>query len=226
MKLTGRQKYLIERVVNVFETGTVRGDYGALSIYRDGPHGIRQITYGRAQTTEYGKLRLLVQRYASSRGLHSRALGVYAPDIGSRPLTDDQRFRALLREAGRHDAIMGDLQDAFFDEEFFAPAMEWADENGFTLPLSALVIYDSFIHSGSILWIIRSAFPESPPAEGGDERTWLRAYVAARHRFLAHHARPAVRKTVYRTRCLTAEIARGNWQLEMGTIRANGVGVG
>ena len=64
MNLIPTQKKVIERIINVFETGTVGGDYGAISIYKDGPHKIRQITYGRSQTTEYGNLWRLVEQYA------------------------------------------------------------------------------------------------------------------------------------------------------------------
>ena len=69
MNLSAGQKQIIERVINVFETGTVDGDYGAISIYSDGPHDVRQITYGRSQTTEYGNLRELVSRYGAA-GVH------------------------------------------------------------------------------------------------------------------------------------------------------------
>ena len=65
------------------------------------------------------------------------------------------------------------IQDDFFDKRYFQPAMQWADTNEFTLPLSALVIYDSFIHSGSILDFLRKRFPEVPPAKGGNEKTWI-----------------------------------------------------
>ena len=37
MKLNASQKRLIERVVNVFETGTIEGKYSAIAIYKDGP---------------------------------------------------------------------------------------------------------------------------------------------------------------------------------------------
>src|SRR3954471_21822154 len=57
LELTPGQRAGCERVINVFETGTVRGRYGAIAIFADGPHGIRQVTYGRSQTTEYGNLR-------------------------------------------------------------------------------------------------------------------------------------------------------------------------
>jgi chitosanase len=115
---------------------------------------------------------------------------------------------------------------AFFDKEFFQPAMQWATDQGLTLPLSALVVYDSFIHSGSILPLIRRSFPQPTPASGGDERAWTTAYVKARHLWLVGHARADVRKTQYRTRCLGEQIARANWHLEVRPIRANGVVVG
>jgi hypothetical protein len=103
--------------------------------------------------------------------------------------------------------------------------MAWADGNGFTLPLAALVIYDSWVHSGRILDSIRAMFPESPPAAGGDERTWVSQYVDARHNWLANHPRQVLHGTVYRTRCFQREIARDNWKLELVPIRANGVEV-
>jgi chitosanase len=225
MDLTPVQKRLIERIVNVFETGTPDGDYANISIYHDGPHDIRQITYGRSQTTEYGKLRQLVIKYVDAGGAFSEALGPYVDLVGSVPLTDDAEFKNLLRKAGRQDIVMREVQDEFFDQAYFQPAIAWADEHGFAEPLSALVIYDSFIHSGSILRAIRSRFPEVPPSAGGDERAWTAAYVNARHRWLAAHPRLPVRNTVYRTRCFKNEIQRGNWDLSRVPINANGTKV-
>ena len=218
------QKRLIERIVNVFETGGPDGDYGTISIYADGPHDVRQITYGRSQTTEYGNLRDLVQRYVVATGVFSRDLGAYADRVGSVPLTDGATFKSLLRKAGREDPVMRDIQDGFFDR-YFRPAIGWAGENGFTAALSGLVIYDSFIHSGGIVWFIRQRFRESSPAGGGDERAWTTAYVGARHRWLSKHSRPAVRKTIYWTACFKREIERSNWDLRLVPINANGIQV-
>ena len=74
MNLTAQQKRICEQVVNVFETGSTDGDYSNISIYNDGPNDIRQITYGRSQTTEYGNLDELVDLYASRNGLFSDKL--------------------------------------------------------------------------------------------------------------------------------------------------------
>ena len=225
MNLTASQKRIIERVINVFETGTTDGDYGAISIYSDGPHDIRQITYGRSQTTEYGNLRQLVARYSVAGGEYSEPLAAYVDVIGSTPLTDDSNFKQLLRKAGREDPVMQRTQDKFFDDQYFNPAKRWCEREGFETALAMLVAYDSYIHSGQILWVIRSMFPEATPVQGGDERLWVMAYVRARNKWLKSHHREAVRASAYRTRDLLREATRDNWDLSQLPIRANGVNV-
>lgn len=223
--LTPGQRLVCERVINVFETGSAEGDYSAISIFEDGPNDIRQITYGRAQTTEYGNLRELVSMYVDAGGRFSDDLREFVPRIGRTALVNDARFKNLLRRAGSEDPVMRRTQDVFFERRYFQPAKRWADQNGFARALSVLVIYDSFIHSGSILPLLRARFPERPPAQGGDEQTWIRQYIDARHNWLLHHHRPAVRASAYRTRDLGREIARGNWNLSLLPIDAHGVPV-
>jgi chitosanase len=225
MNLKPEQESLIKRILNVFETGTPDGDYAAISIYPDGPHGMRQITYGRSQTTEFGNLGELVRRYVDAGGTYAEGLRPYLDDVGDVPLVDDETFKQLLRDAGRNDPVMQQVQDQFFDDRYFDPAMAWADANGFTLPLSALVIYDSFIHSGGILKFLRRRFPEVPPANGGDERAWITAYVRTRHAWLSDHPNPPVRSSRYRTRDLFREIGAGNWDLAALPFLANGTQV-
>lgn len=225
MILNKNQKSVIERVINVFETGSPAGNYAALVIFHDGPGKIRQITYGRSQTTEYGNLRELVQNYVDAGGMFSDALKPFAANVGKTPLTDNATFKDLLHKAGQLDPVMKSAQDAFFEARYFRPAMKWADDQGFTLPLSMLVIYDSYIHSGSIRQEIRSMFPESPPSRGGDEKAWITAYVNARHKYLANNKNPVVRPTVYRTQCFKEQIQKNNWNLDMLPISAHGTNV-
>jgi chitosanase len=226
MQLTPQQKRICEQVINVFETGTIQGNYAAIAIFPDGPHGIRQITYGRSQTTEYGNLEELIQMYADANGLFSAQLRPFIEIIGITPLVDNHEFKQLLREAGRTDPVMRRIQDEFFDKRYFQPAMLWADTHAFVLPLSALIIYDSFIHSGGILGFLRKRFPEVPPAKGGDEKTWMTQYVDVRHAWLSTHSNTILQATVYRTQCFKREIARNNWNLSQLPINANGVNVG
>jgi chitosanase len=225
MNLSSKQKSLITKVINVFESGSPAGKYGVIAIFNDGPGDIRQITYGRSQTTEYGNLSKLVKNYANANGIYSKKLKPFVDKVGVVPLTDDETFKNLLKKAGNEDPVMKTVQDVFFDEVYYKPAMKWAKDKGFILPLSALVIYDSFIHSGSILSVIRNSFPETVPSDGGNEIEWTTAYIKARHDWLANHHREAVRKTVYRTKCFIEEVARGNWPLTELPINANGTKV-
>lgn len=225
LTLTPSQRAVCERVINVFETGTVRGRYGAIAIFDDGPNDIRQITYGRSQTTEYGNLRELVNRYVTAGGRFAEQLRPFVPLIGFTALVDDEAFKDLLRRAGNEDPVMERVQDEFFAALYFDPAMLWAARNGFTRALSALVIYDSWIHSGGILSLLRSRFPEVPPARGGNEQTWIRQYIDVRHAWLSSHPKAAIRASSYRTRDLQREIAAGNWDLAILPIMANGTPV-
>ena len=225
MNLTKPQRSIIERVINTAETGRPEGDYSAIAIYADGPNDIKQITYGRSQTTEFGNLRKLVQMYVAANGTFSGALRPYEDKVGSVPLTNNADFKNLLRRAGKSDPVMRKMQDEFFEKIYFSPAMKWADDNGFTKALSALVIYDSYIHSGSILWLIRQKFSENVPASGGNEMAWISQYIDARHDWLQNHHRPAVRASAYRTRAYQAQIAKNNWDLGFLPFEMNGTPV-
>ncbi|QRM35819.1 chitosanase (plasmid) [Microvirga sp. VF16] len=225
VRLTDLQRRICERVVNVFETGSSQGNYATISIFHDGPNRIRQITYGRSQTTEYGNLRKLVQMYVDAGGHFADELRPFIPKIGVSPLVDDSRFKRLLQDAARQDPVMRQTQDVFFDEVYFQPALNWFNQEGFTRALSMLVIYDSFTHSGQIRPEIRAMFRERTPKNGGNETIWIRDYVKARHTWLATHSNPELHPTVYRTRDLAREIQRGNWDLTMVPIMANGTPV-
>ncbi|MEN3370920.1 MAG: chitosanase [Verrucomicrobiota bacterium] len=224
MTLTPQQKRICERVLNVFETGSADGDYSNISIFNDGPGRIKQVTYGRSQTTEYGNLRELIAMYAAANGQQSNALKPYVAKIGKDSLVGDAAFRQLLKTAGK-DPVMQQTQDVFFDRRYFQPAMRWASDQGFVEALSALVIYDSFIHSGSVPGFLRRTFPAAPPVEGGSEKKWVEQYVSARQNWLANHSNAILHTTVYRTKCFKAEIARKNWDLSQLPISANGISV-
>jgi hypothetical protein len=61
-----------------------------------GPHGIRQVTYGRSQTTAYGTLEELIKIYAGGNGIYSAQLQSYIARIGIMPLVDNEQFKQLL----------------------------------------------------------------------------------------------------------------------------------
>jgi chitosanase len=220
-----KTKQLIECVVNVFETGTPEGKYDALVVYPDGKNGSRQITYGRSQTTEQGNLKKLLSLYVQNGGIFRQNLSPYIEKTGNKPLANDSAFKSLLIQAAREDAIMRETQDQFFDAAYYNPASLFFDQNQFTLPLSMLVIYDSYIHSGRIPRLLRKRFGEYPPASGGDEKKWVTSYVDIRHQWLKYHTNLLLRTTIYRTQCFKEQIAADNWLLDKLPIMAHGIEV-
>jgi chitosanase len=220
--ISSATKDKILRIINVFETGSEQGNYSDITKLKDGPGGIKQVTYGRSQTTEFGNLKRLVETYIANNGSFADGLKAFVNKIGKMPsLVDNTVFCQLLKDAGANDPIMKTTQDEFFDRHYYFPAFVWFEGHGFTEPLSLLVIYDSFIHSGSIRKDIREKFSEKPPAFGGNERTWIKQYVEARHNWLLSSSRAVVRGTVYRTKCFKTQIANANWDL-VQPVTANG----
>jgi chitosanase len=208
----------IIQVVRYFETGKVVGaDYGALSIYNDGPGNRRQVTYGASQTTEFGNLKDLIQMYVDAKGIKASDFKPYLTKIGNEKppsLAADGFFISLLKSAAL-DPIMHTVQDAFFLKHYFNPAQSWFTKNGFTLPLSLLVVYDSYVHSGSIPDFLRNKFAEKVPVNGGNEKEWIQEYVDARDTWLENNtSRPILQQTDYRTDSFIHAIRQENWLLD------------
>ena len=220
--ITLAEKKKIEHIVNVFETSSIDGKYDALVVLKDGKDSSRQITYGRSQTTEQGNLKTLLNMYVTRSGIFASDFKPFLPKLGKVPLADDATFKNLLRRAAREDPIMRSTQDEFFDILYYTPAFAFFTGLGFALPLSLLVIYDSFIQSGSVSPKLREQFPEVPPSSGGDEKAWIKAYVKTRNNWLANHPKLIVRPTVYRTRCFQDQINKDNWSLDK-PVNANGI---
>ena len=208
------KKTLIQRIVNVFESGSPEGKYDTLVIYADGVNSSHQITYGRSQTTEQGNLRQLIEMYVENNGKYAADFVPYLEKIGVESLVDDESFKRLLKEAAQKDKKMCDTQDKFFDRFYWQPAVEFGKRNNFKLSLSMLVIYDSYIHSGSVPMFLRKRFKELTPVNGGDEKKWITSYVDVRHQWLKYHERPILRKTIYRTRLLLMKLKEetGTWK--------------
>ncbi|WP_395043868.1 chitosanase [Flavobacterium sp.] len=222
--ITAIQKSKILQVVNVFETGTKQGKYDMVVIFADGINNTRQITYGRSQTTEQGNLKALLQLYIVKKGKFATQFQPFINDIGKKSLVDNVAFKSLLRQSARQDVIMQNSQDEFFEKLYYQPAQHFFEKNLFKNALSMLVIYDSYIHSGSIPAFLRERFPENIPLNGGDEKKWIKQYVDTRHNWLENHSRKILRKTIYRTQCFKNQIATANWDLSK-VILANGTSI-
>ena len=209
--ITATQARTVEAIVNLFETGQVLGDYGQVTVLA-GDTG--HLTFGRSQTTlGSGNLEKLLQRYCDNAGARfGRRLATFLPQVAARDtaLDDHGRLHNLLR-ATADDPVMRDVQDQFFDQEYFQPAMRTADRQGITLPLGTAVVYDSFVHGS---WAkIRDRVQGTPASRG--EKAWVADYVAARRNWLATHPRSDLRATVYRMDSFLRLIELGAWGLEL-----------
>ena len=212
MQLTALQKSAAQAIVNIFETGSVRGDYGDVTLL---PGDSGQLTYGRSQTTlASGNLFLLMQDYcARSDGELSAAFKPYLPQIEACDvsLNHDMTFRGLLKDAG-DDPVMQEVQDAFFDRIYWDPAMRSADVLGAQSALGAAVVYDSTVHGSwaRVRDLTRKQFGELRDI---GEDSWMSHYVDTRREWLATYPNPLLHKTVYRMDAFRTIIHAGNWKL-------------
>jgi len=214
MALTALQKLACEAIVNIFETGRVRGKYEQVTLLR-GDTG--QLTYGRSQTTlGSGNLYLLIKAYCAAPGAaFAEALSPYLERLAARAraLNEDLEFRGLLRQAGS-DPVMRATQDRFFDRVYWTPAAATAARVGVASALGVAVVYDSHIHGSWQAMHDRTVAAAGEPGTAG-EQAWLATYVKTRRDWLARHANELLRRTVYRMDSFQALIAEGRWDLSL-----------
>lgn len=212
--ITQEQYEKIIKVIRVFENNSTSAKYGTVTILPDGAGGRKQITLAIGFTQEGGALDLVIKKYMElSDSANANILAKYYPTKTNTSLYSNTQFITALKEAG-DDPNMQYAQDYVFDNNYFKKAYNWAQENGFKLPLSILIILDSFVHSGQIRQDIRNRFSEVPPAKGGDEKAWDIAYCKARRSWLANHSIKLLHNTVIRMDNLIAAINNNNWDLD------------
>jgi chitosanase len=215
LALSELQKLTAQAIVNVFETGSVRGDCGRVTLLPGDPG---HLTYGRSQTTlASGNLHLLVKAYcAAPRAAYAAELQPYLAPLAERDLRldHDLALRRLLRAAGQ-DPVMQETQDGFFDRVYWAPAVAAARHCRVRTPLGMAVVYDGKIHGSFERMRDRVNDAGGPIAGSGDEARWITDYIATRRAWLAGHRIPILRKTVYRMDCFAGLAQKGNWTLAL-----------
>ena len=219
--LTDLQKRTAQAIVNIFETGHVRGDYGKVTLL---PGDSGHLTYGRSQTTlGSGNLYLLINAYCEApEAALAASLRRYLGKLAAKDtaLDRDVTFRRLLEESGQ-DPVMWEAQDRFFDRVYWQPSLQDAGRIGVESPLGNAVVYDSHIHGA---WrILRARTDERHGTVAGmGEVAWVERYVAERRDWLATHPNPVLHPTVYRMDAFQALIRAGSWDLNL-PLRVRGV---
>lgn len=194
--LPGSQAQAAKAIVNVFETGSVRGDYGAVTLL---PGDTGRLSFGRAQASlGSGNLHLLLARYCGTVGARFGArLRAWLPALAARSAAADTdlKLHNLLR-ASADDPLMRDVQDRFFDETHWDPAVRAAARLGIRSPLGVAVVYDGWVHGS--FGLLRDRTNAAGAVEAVGEHEWLRRYVRLRREWLATHPNALLRNTVVR----------------------------
>jgi len=210
MSISELQQKTARAIVNVFETGRIRGDYSAIAVLKgDSGH----LSYGRSQATlGSGSLfKLLTQYCQAPNAKFAPLLQPFMARVQQKDFTldTDSLFRDALKRAGREDALMRKAQDDFFNAGYFTPACTAAEKLGITEALSIAVIYDSRVQGG---WGTLSA--RMGPVV--DQHQWVSEYIDTRNRWLLSLNDP-LPNTVYRMKSFRALIdgAKPNWTLAL-----------
>ncbi|MEQ9498050.1 MAG: chitosanase [Deltaproteobacteria bacterium] len=226
LTLSADTRTLVSRVLAAAENSDPDGDPSGVYVLRDGKNRRKQITLGIGFTEDSGNLRKVVEAYVAAGGQFADQMRPFIDRIGATPnLSGNAEFKGLLKTAGRQDPLFAEVQREKFVDIILEPARDFCEREGLEEPLSFLVVADSYLHSGGILSFLRNRFPERSPADGGNERVWIEQYVDTRHDWLANHSNALLRNTIYRTRALTQQIDRGNWDL-LPPIEMHGITVG
>ena len=200
-------------IVNIFETGAVRGDYGAVTLL---PGDTGRLTFGRARTTlGSGNLHLLAQRYCGTVGARfAGRLRAWLPALAGRNAAADQALKLhnLLR-ATADDPVMRDVQDAFFDEMDWDPAVRAATRLGIRSPLGITVVHDGWVHGS---WpLLRDRTQAAGALAQVGEHEWVQRYVRMRREWLGTHPNALLRATVYRMDAFQRLIEQDAWALPL-----------
>lgn len=211
--LTATQALAAKAVVEVFECGLPRGDYGLLNVQ---PGETGRLTYGRARVTlGSGHLHRLVERYCATVGARfGGRLRAWLPVLATRGASADTdlKLHNLLR-ACADDAVMRDLQDAAFDALHWEPALRAATRLGLRSPLGAAVVFDGWMHGSWALLRDRTLAGGSVQQLG--EHEWVQRYLRTRREWLASHPNPLMRQAVVRMDALQRLAAQDAWALSL-----------
>ena len=211
--ITELQKKIAQAIVNIFETGTVEGDYANVTSVKGDLGGL---TYGRSQTTLMsGNLFTLIKMYCDAdKAEFADDLRPYLDELKAKDisLNNNQILHNLLRKAGR-ELVMEKTQDTFFDEVYWQAAVASANKINVQTALGMAVVFDSIVHGS---WSRRrnDTITKFGSLNELGEKKWIKHYVDVRREWLKNSdPSTLLQKTVYRMDALKDLINNNNWDL-------------
>ncbi|HQY68763.1 MAG TPA: chitosanase [Pyrinomonadaceae bacterium] len=220
MGFSEKAKLTALAIVHIFETSKPFGDYSAVAVLNDGAG----VSYGTSQFTHRsGSLLKVLNRFheiCDQMGT-GRLLVGYEKLLADRSTTSilrlsrDERFKNGLRAAGKRPEMQQAQREIAF-EKYLKPAIDACEGSDFVTPMALAVVYDSINH-GSFARI-RDLVTVPQPGNGSMkpiefEKEWITRYVRKRDAWL--ESVPRLAATDYRTDFFLAQIARGNWNLDL-----------
>lgn len=216
MGFSERDKLVALAIVHIFETSKPFGDYSTVAVLNDGAgisYGINQFTH------RSGSLFAVLDRFVDLGGKLTPAVQQVMQSLGNRSMIQSVAANATVKTDLRRlaaDPRMQQAQREISFEKYLQPAIEACEGSDFTLPLSLAVIFDSINHGS--FEKIRDRVVVERPGNGSMkeiefEKEWISRYVRKRDAWLESIPRLAV--TDYRTDFFLAQIARGNWNLNL-----------
>lgn len=211
--LSKLQKQTAQAIVNIYEAGSVLGDYGCVTVIEQDPG---HLTYGRSQTTlASGNLHSLIKQYCDQAGARfEKRLRQWLPQLQAKNFTldADKKLHNVLRAAS-DDPAMRNTQDSFFDSCYWVAAEQAALRAKLTCAIGIAVAYDSTVHGS---WdFMRKRTNQVGAIDVIGEHEWIRTYVRVRREWLANHANSVLRKTTYRMDAFKAMLDLNNWNLDL-----------
>jgi chitosanase len=198
---TPEQRLRADRIISVFENGTMEIRYDYVERLSDG----RGYTAGRGFTTGTGDVLAVVEDYAkrSPRNTLERYLGALRKLAAahSDAITGLEGFPAAWTKAAKTDPVFRKCQDDEVDRSSYSPAMEIADGLGLKTALGRFAMYDAIFMHGpgddpdGLPALVKAATRDArgAPKDGVAEPTWLLAFFRVRRATLVHAHDPSTR---------------------------------
>jgi chitosanase len=217
---------VIGQMVSVFENSTPEIQYAYVEDLDDG----RGYTAGRAGfCTACGDLLTVVKTYTAQ--VPDNPLARYLPTLTKLAASSDDSTEGLSGfenawRAAAEDPVFRQVQDQVTDTLYYAPARKIAQDNGVRSALGLAILVDTAVEQGTdtdpdglpAMVTKTNAAVSGTPADGVDETTWLRGFLAVRRATLEHPSSSDTtnvwKESVGRVDALAALLDAGNLDLE------------